>query len=98
MIVNYIKSLEVIAKFSYLVSTTTIFFMGLIINNELIVGVSGIMLLIYLVYRKINQLYMQMYMIKNIPTSFKSMMESHGMDIFEENQEKKKNYDERGYQ
>jgi len=93
---KFIKSLNVIIKFSYAVVSSTLFTVGLALDNELLTGISGMALISLLIFRKMNQTRIQYNTFKQIPDQIKKIMTSGEFsDIFKD---LNMNDDKKGYQ
>ena len=79
-----------IIKFSITLLSGTFFIVGLAIDNESVIGISGIAILTMLIYRKMNQVRLQYMAFQKIPEQMRNMM----MKAFAENDDD----DKRGYQ
>jgi len=92
------KSILVVVKFSFVLVTSTIFVVGMALNNESVIGISGIVLIGYILYRKIDQLHKQYSIFKQIPSYIKQMVSSGDFTNIYKSKKDIKNEDERGYQ
>ena len=84
-----LNSIIVVVKFSSVLLASSFFLMGMLVNSEPVILISGIYIISYIIYRKINQIHMQYTAFKNLPKQFKDLSTKFN---------DKKNNENKGYQ
>jgi hypothetical protein len=75
------KPIFTLVKFGIVISMSTSFTIGLILNNELLAGISGTTLIGYLLYHKMNKMYIEYKAYKNLPQQMKNILSQIDSDI-----------------
>lgn len=89
------NSIIVILKYSFVLLSSTFFFIGLALGNELVLGIFGMSIITYILYRKFNQLNTQYKIFREMPQELRDMIirGEYGLP-----KEKYQVDDKRGYQ
>lgn len=85
-------------KFSWALLSGSFFLVGMVLDNHIMISVSGIGMIIYLISNRMNQMRMQYEMFKKIPKQLMDVLAHGEITGIEVGEHKPEDKERRGYQ